>query len=847
MDLNIRTISFITVIFHVIQLFVFFYQYKANKKYEGPGWWFLYSLAFLFSFLIISIRSYYPVSGIPVLIQHTFMIGGILMLYTGFMKFIGKKVNKTFIVSAFLLFMFFAVYFLLIKDDAQKRFGLLNAIGSIICFFIFYNLVTSKAKSIRNTTIVISITSVLNGIVFLLVAVLNITLEKETGPFIENFPNELQYLNLLTSSFFWTLGIVVMLNKRLNKDIEDSAEYFKLIFEASPDAVLLIRTDNGIIVNANSIAENMLGYSRDEMIGKTPLELNIWDNLDDRAGYLKHIWENNPYSKEVILRQKSGNKIIAIVSINEVNINGINHHLGVAKDVSKLKEEEKKFQEINERFRISFENANIGICIVGLDGRFTRTNRMMSKIFGYSEEEFSKMDVNTITHPDYINVSPAYIKDAIENKSDYNEFEKVYIHKNGSKITGLVSSTLIRDSEGIPLYFISHVNDITNIKQSEELIKAEEEKYRLLAENMTDVIWTLDTETLRFTYVSPSVFRLRGYTPEEIMAEPMDAALTPEGSNYVRGSIAEKIKKLTAGEDSYDEFQVDQIEQPCKDGSKVWTEVITKYYYNENNKKIEIHGVTRDISERKRAEIEIQKKNDELTKLNAEKDKFFSIIAHDLRSPFNGLLGITDLLVNEMNSFTEKELKETALTLNKSANNLYRLLNNLLEWSKVQREITEFNPVQININELITETVNLFGEMATQKGITIETDLGKEAETRADKFMIDTIVRNLVSNAVKFTNRGGRITIKTRKEVDKVKICVKDTGIGMPEEIINNMFKIDKNISRHGTNEEAGTGLGLLLCKEFVEKHGGKLTVTSEEGKGSEFCFEIRGSKKNAN
>ena len=795
MNLSLKTITIVIVIFHAIQLFEFFYQYKANKKYEGPGWWVLYSATFLSSFLIISIRHYYPVQGIPVIIQHSLMISGILMLYTGFMKFIGKKVNLTFVVSTFLLYMFFGTYFLFVHDDASKRFGLLNTIAGIICFFIFYNLVTSKAASIRKTTFIISITSVFNGIIFLIVAFLNFSLENETGPFMENFPKELQYLNLLTSGFFWTFGIVAMLNKRLNKDMEDSAEYFKLIFEASPDAVVLTRVDDGKIVQTNRVADELIGYSKEELIGKTTLELNIWDNLEDRTRFVGLIGEKkNLQNAEIVLRHKSGKKFDAIISFNEVNINGTNHILSLIKDVTKLKEEEKKVREINERLRISFDNANIGVCILSLDGKFLKTNRMMSEIFGYSEEEFLKMEINNISHPDYLEVSHAYMKAAIEEKSDFKEFEKKYIHKNGRIITGLVSSSLARDAEGNPLYFISHINEITSIKQSEEQLKKEEEKYRLLTENMADVVWILDVDTFMFTYVSPSVYRLRGYTPEEIMAEPMDAALTPEGSKYVRESISGMVKKLFAGEESYDEYNVDQVEQPCKDGTTVWTEVITKFYYNERNKKIEIHGVTRNISERKRAEIEIQKKNEELIKTNAEKDKFFSIISHDLRSPFNGLLGITKLMSSEIDSFTKNELKEISQSLNNSANNLYRLLNNLLEWSKMQRGITEFNPVQINLNEIITDTVNLFDTAAKQKEIVIEMDTEKELKAIADRYMIDTVIRNLVSNAVKFTGKGGMVTVKARNEGKNIQICVKDTGIGMPEVLINNLFKIDRYI-----------------------------------------------------
>jgi len=272
-------------------------------------------------------------------------------------------------------------------------------------------------------------------------------------------------------------------------------------------------------------------------------------------------------------------------------------------------------------------------------------------------------------------------------------------------------------------------------------------------------------------------------------------------------------------------------------------------FRNEENEKLTIKLITtniaqrRDITELKRAEQEIKIKNEELIKLNAEKDKFFSIIAHDLRSPFTGFLGITEIMVTDMDRFTLDDFRKFAGDLNLEANNLYRLLTNLLDWAKMQTGLTDFNPDKLSLKGIAEDCFQLFNERAKKKGIDMEEAIPEDIFVMADKSMLNTIIRNLISNALKYTRKGGRISISAKNLIDKVEISIKDTGIGMGEELIKNLFKIDKKTSRKGTDDEPSTRLGLLLCKEFIEKHTGLITVESKEGKGSEFVFSLPGGK----
>ncbi|MDP3001781.1 MAG: HAMP domain-containing sensor histidine kinase [Bacteroidales bacterium] len=251
-------------------------------------------------------------------------------------------------------------------------------------------------------------------------------------------------------------------------------------------------------------------------------------------------------------------------------------------------------------------------------------------------------------------------------------------------------------------------------------------------------------------------------------------------------------------------------------------------------------GIGRDITERKKAEEEIKLKNELLQTINAEKDKFFSIISHDLRGPLSAFLGATQILTEEIQNMTLEEIKEITVNMKESAFNIYGLLENLLEWSRLKRGMMDFNPETFNVKQKITASIEVLTESARKKEIKINYSLPDDLEIYADSHMFETVIRNLVSNAIKFTPKSREISVSATAVMDKtieIKIC--DTGIGMNKELINRLFLLNEKTNRKGTEGEMSTGLGLLLVKEFIEKHGGKIWVDSEVGKGSTFSFTI--------
>ena len=247
-----------------------------------------------------------------------------------------------------------------------------------------------------------------------------------------------------------------------------------------------------------------------------------------------------------------------------------------------------------------------------------------------------------------------------------------------------------------------------------------------------------------------------------------------------------------------------------------------------------------DITRQKLADTELRLKNLELEKLNVQKDKFFSIIAHDLRGPFNGFLGLTQIIAQEMPSLDKDEIQTMGETMWRTAKNLFKLLENLLQWSQMEQGLIPYNPGVFQLLTFAEESLTSEFQTADNKEIDVVFDIPNDIFVLADHKMLRSILGNLYSNATKFTPKGGKINISARYSgIDRVEITLKDTGIGMSTEIANKLFHINDQINRKGTDGELSTGLGLFLCKEFIEKHNGLIWVESEEGKGSTFRFTI--------
>ncbi|TVR01103.1 MAG: DUF3365 domain-containing protein, partial [Desulfovibrionales bacterium] len=250
-------------------------------------------------------------------------------------------------------------------------------------------------------------------------------------------------------------------------------------------------------------------------------------------------------------------------------------------------------------------------------------------------------------------------------------------------------------------------------------------------------------------------------------------------------------------------------------------------------------NLRREMAERKQAEEMVRQVNQQLRRSNEDKDRLFSIIAHDLKSPLSGLMTSAQLLSEDIKSFSERDIVHLAAALHSSTSNMMALLEDLMQWARMGQGNLEFAREPSDLRELAGISLKSAQGVADQKGISISIDIPRDMTAMIDKPMINTVIRNLLFNAVKFTPRGGKILVTARQHGDVTQMAVKDSGIGINKERLSNLFTISKDTRQLGTEGEKGTGLGLVICKQFIEKHGGRIWVESEQGQGTTVFFTL--------
>ena len=246
-----------------------------------------------------------------------------------------------------------------------------------------------------------------------------------------------------------------------------------------------------------------------------------------------------------------------------------------------------------------------------------------------------------------------------------------------------------------------------------------------------------------------------------------------------------------------------------------------------------------DLTEYKKVENSLNKTNEKLKLLNLAKDKFFSIIAHDLRNPFQSLLGFSEILATEIDTLSNEEIVSFSKGLNDDLRNIYGLLDNLLQWSMIQRNIFDYKPGNVNLHDLVSKIIGISNQSAKDKNITIFNNIEDGTFVYADSIMLRSVIQNLIVNAIKFTKLEGRVFISSIEKNNLIEVSVEDTGMGIATKLIPNLFNFNTMFTTNGTEGENGTGLGLPLCKELVERNEGKIWVETERGKGSKFIFTL--------
>jgi len=419
----------------------------------------------------------------------------------------------------------------------------------------------------------------------------------------------------------------------------------------------------------------------------------------------------------------------------------------------------------------------------------------------------------------------------LPEKTTFDNYEVKHDFSVIGKRIMLLNARQIKRALGKEGIILLAFQDITGRKFAEESLISSEIRYRRLFETAKDGILILDAETGKIIDVNPFLIELLGYTKESIIEKEIWEF------GFFKDIATNKEKFLELQQKGYVRYEDLPLE--TIDGRKIDVEFVSNTYLVNQNKIVQCN--IRDITERKRVEQIIQLRNHQLSELNATKDKLFSIIAHDLKSPFQFLLSSTEFLATEIESLSQEEVRLYIEKLGGNLNNLYDLLENLLDWSMMQRNMIDYKPENLVLNDLVKKVIGMSTQNAVKKNISIFNKINSGAVVYADINMLHSVVQNLIINAIKFTHSGGQIIVSSTDKNDFIEVSVNDNGIGIESEKFIELFNFNRIYSTNGTNGEKGTGLGLPLCKEFVERNGGKIWIESEVGKGSTFFFTLPG------
>ncbi|MFO7830338.1 MAG: PAS domain-containing sensor histidine kinase, partial [Bacteroidales bacterium] len=380
--------------------------------------------------------------------------------------------------------------------------------------------------------------------------------------------------------------------------------------------------------------------------------------------------------------------------------------------------------------------------------------------------------------------------------------------------------------------------EITN--QAVQLRKANIELLKLskVASETDNAIAIFDKDG-NIEWVNNAFIKMYGYTLEQYKKERY-ANIAQSSDNP---NIKEVIKTCLKDKKSV----VYEFKTKSREGKELWAQTTLTPVVDKDGKTINLVAIDSDITQLKHAEKEIlhQKKEieeqrDKLALSNATKNKFFRIIAHDLRNPISTLVSSTNLVFNDFEDYNKAQTKNIIAELNKLSQTTFNLLENLLDWSSTQMGDVQFAPKPIEIKMIVNENIELIKRKVDQKNIELNIEIPENIVAYADEDMIKTVIRNLLSNAVKFTPENGQIKISAQSEKDEVLFKIKDSGVGIEPKDLPKLFKIDQHHTTPGLSNEKGSGLGLILCKEFVEKNGGTITIDSKPQKGTSIIFTLK-------
>ena len=592
-----------------------------------------------------------------------------------------------------------------------------------------------------------------------------------------------------------------------------------------------LNLNSGMMMYSENV-HNIYGISGSQMhfseIKKIPL--TEYRSILDAA--MHNLIENNePYYVEFKIKRPDTGEIVNILSIAEYDMEK-NCVYGIIQDVDERKKIEEKLYESEELFRNVFEGSAVGKSITSLDGTII-TNEAFNQLLGYSKEEISKLKWPQITHPEDAENDQKITNSIIAGEKTLARWEKRYIHKSGSIVWVDISTTLQKDKEGKPLYFITTINDITAWKRSEEALRESEEHFRLLVENAPDAIY-IQTD-YKFSYLNKAALNLyAAETHDQLIGSKIVDRVHPD----FRDIIYQRITEIN-------EYKLISPSLECKhlklDSTPIDVEVLAVpfVYNNKNGALVFVH----DITNRKIAENELIRAKEHAEESDRLKTAFLQNMSHEIRTPMNAIMGFSSLLIEQYNN--KAKIEQYSEIITQRCNDLLDIINDILDIAKIESGQLTVNFEECSLNSLFDELSLFFKESQKRFGkhhieLNINADCdSKDSVIMTDKVKLKQILINLIGNALKFTEEG-KIQAGCKHDArNNLLFYISDTGIGIPADKQNIIFERFTQIMNGVKRLHSGTGLGLPIVKGLVGLLGGEIWLESEPEKGTTFYFTI--------
>lgn len=622
-----------------------------------------------------------------------------------------------------------------------------------------------------------------------------------------------------------TYGVTIDLTdiNKQQKIIKETERKYKILFELLPTPILL--QQNNKIITENPAAKAFFeAKNANDFENKNIMDFILPEFAKKSADFVfdgKFEHKIHSFKSEKIQTFNNNIKDVDILVSTFSNMSGDEILLVSITDTTEINNAYRELEESKKQLKTVFDNANEAIFVVQ-NRCFKFFNKRTCELLNIDEEQLLNKEIGQFIHEDYRQIEMQRHLNRTKGIPVEESYYLKIVRADGKLIHAKVNNHFITWNNEKAV--ITVLDDITSFYETQEKLKNSEVRYKTLFENAPFPIvvhknrkvvlynnaikkylipgnenYLLNKDIMNFVHpLSKEIVNTR---VENVMAHGKTLAPADEKFLTPKGDIVD--------------FEVSSVPIDYMGGRAILV-------------------ILNDVTERKNTE-------NKLKELIATKDKFFSIIAHDLKNPFHQILGFAELLLSDIDNYDKDEIHKIAQYLNTSAENGYKLLENLLEWSRSQTGRIKFDPQKIKVFDIVNEEIESLRANAIKKNISIENNITKNENCCgiADKDMLKTIIRNLLSNAIKFTFPGGKIEISLNELSGFYSINIKDNGIGIPPEIMDKIFRIDESVSTPGTDNEHGTGLGLALCKEFVEKNGGQISVESKPGKGSVFKFTI--------